>query len=50
MVASGAEPLTSRRCRLIGVEIWSFLCLTALIFHVYQMKIKIADSEGEVDQ
>lgn len=50
MVASGAEPLTSRRCRLIGEEIWSFLCLAALIFHVYQMKIKIADSEGEVDQ
>lgn len=50
MLAFGAEPLTSRRCRLIGEEIWSFLCLAALIFHVYQMKIKVADSEGEVDQ
>lgn len=36
----------SGHCRLIGEEIWSFLSLASLIFHVYQMKIKVADSEG----
>lgn len=27
-------------------KIQSFLCLASLIFHVYEMKIKVADSEG----
>lgn len=31
---------------MIGEEIWSFLRIASLIFHVYQLKIKVGDSEG----